>query len=182
MLLYIWVYYLKIISSPTYEARIVRWSSFAKTWAEHMKFPQSDIVVISSLRKLSLKTSVLEHHQLPDTIFKGRTLHWVSPMILQETVINIGTPRSHSSVLPLAAWKVNQSITKIKQTVPTSNMYISFNHWVKSVQVGSFVWFIFSCIRTEYGDLLRISRSESLWYSHINSFQTSVAFHVETSQ
>ena len=65
----------KITPPPTNETRIVRCPSFAKTWTEHMKSPQSDIVVISSLRKLSLKTSVLEHQQLPDTIFKGRTLH-----------------------------------------------------------------------------------------------------------
>ena len=29
-------------------------------------------------------------------------------------------------------------------------------HCVKSVQIQSFVWFVISCIQTEYGDLLRI--------------------------
>ena len=29
------------------------------------------------------------------------------------------------------------------------------NHCVKSVQIRSFFWSIFSCIQTEYGDLLR---------------------------
>ena len=31
------------------------------------------------------------------------------------------------------------------------------NHCVKSVQIRSFFWSVFSCIRTEYGDLLRKS-------------------------
>ena len=36
----------------------------------------------------------------------------------------------------------------------TSNYYIKgSSHWVKSVQIRSFLWFVFSCIRTEYGDL-----------------------------
>ena len=26
-------------------------------------------------------------------------------------------------------------------------------HYVKSVQIRSYFWFVFSCIRTEYGDL-----------------------------
>ena len=30
-------------------------------------------------------------------------------------------------------------------------------HFVKSVQIRSFIWSVFSCIRTEYGDLLRKS-------------------------
>ena len=30
-------------------------------------------------------------------------------------------------------------------------------HCVKSVQAGSFFWSIFSCIQTEYGEILRIS-------------------------
>ena len=30
-------------------------------------------------------------------------------------------------------------------------------HYVKSVQIRSFFWSVFSCIRTEYGDLLRKS-------------------------
>ena len=32
-----------------------------------------------------------------------------------------------------------------------------FMHCVKSVQIGRFFWSVFSCIRTEYGDLLRKS-------------------------
>ena len=32
-----------------------------------------------------------------------------------------------------------------------------FSHCVKSVQMGSYFWFVFSCIRTESGDLLRKS-------------------------
>ena len=34
---------------------------------------------------------------------------------------------------------------------------------MKSVQVRSFLWSAFSCIRTEYGDLLRKSRKNSLF-------------------
>ena len=30
---------------------------------------------------------------------------------------------------------------------------IKFNHCVKSVQIRSFFWSVFSCIRTKYGDL-----------------------------
>ena len=33
----------------------------------------------------------------------------------------------------------------------------SFQHCVKSVQIRSYFWFVFSCIRIEYGDLLRKS-------------------------
>ena len=32
-------------------------------------------------------------------------------------------------------------------------MIVKTSHCVKSVQVRSFFWSIFSCIRTEYGDL-----------------------------
>ena len=31
------------------------------------------------------------------------------------------------------------------------------NHCVKSIQIRSYFWSVFSCIRTEYGDLLRKS-------------------------
>ena len=34
--------------------------------------------------------------------------------------------------------------------------YCQYLHCVKSVQIRSFSWFAFSCIRTEYGDLLQI--------------------------
>ena len=36
-------------------------------------------------------------------------------------------------------------------------MTMRFQHCVKSVQIRSFFWSVFSCIRTEYGDLLRKS-------------------------
>ena len=34
---------------------------------------------------------------------------------------------------------------------------ISTRHCVKSVQIRSYFWSVFSCIRTEYGERLRIS-------------------------
>ena len=34
-------------------------------------------------------------------------------------------------------------------------IFLVLYHCVKSVQIRSFFWFVFSCIRTEYGDLLR---------------------------
>ena len=35
--------------------------------------------------------------------------------------------------------------------------FFSTSHYVKSVQIRSFSWSVFPCIRTEYGDLLRKS-------------------------
>ena len=31
---------------------------------------------------------------------------------------------------------------------------IKHKHWVKSVQIGSYFWSLFSCIRTEYAEIL----------------------------
>ena len=38
-------------------------------------------------------------------------------------------------------------------------LFLSFHytHCVKSVQIRSFFWSVFSCIRTEYGEILLIS-------------------------
>ena len=33
----------------------------------------------------------------------------------------------------------------------------SEDHYVKSIQIRSFFWSVFSCIRSEYGEILRIS-------------------------
>ena len=41
---------------------------------------------------------------------------------------------------------------------------ISKNHCLKSVQIRSFFWSVFSCIRTEYGDLRSKYRPEKIPY------------------
>ena len=40
---------------------------------------------------------------------------------------------------------------------PQTCVVLHFSHCVKSVQIRSFSWYVFSCIRSEYGDLLRKS-------------------------
>ena len=43
----------------------------------------------------------------------------------------------------------------------TEMMNLCFEHCVKSVQIRSFFWSVFSCIRTEYGDLRSKSKVTS---------------------
>ena len=52
-------------------------------------------------------------------------------------------------------------VLSLSSSIPLYNLNCipvkqSGNHCVKSVQIRSFFWSVFSCIRTEYGDLLRI--------------------------
>ena len=42
-------------------------------------------------------------------------------------------------------------------------------HFVKSIKIRSFFWFVFSRIRTEYGDLLRISGQFSRSDGHLST-------------
>ena len=51
----------------------------------------------------------------------------------------------------------NESLVKILLTGVSKRPIFGPLLCVKSVQIRSFFWSIFSCIRTEYGDLLRKS-------------------------
>ena len=50
-------------------------------------------------------------------------------------------------------------------------------HWVKSVQIRSYFWSVFSCIRTEYGNLLHNLRIQSE-YKKIRTRNNSVFGHI----
>ena len=59
----------------------------------------------------------------------------------------------------------------------TSNYYIKgSSHWMKSVQIRSFLWFVFSCIRTEHGDL----RSKSSYLVQIQKNTDQKKLHMDT--
>ena len=50
-----------------------------------------------------------------------------------------------------------ENLPKFGKLLFTQKNVLGKNHCLKSVQIRSFFWFVFSCIRTEYGDLLRKS-------------------------
>ena len=45
----------------------------------------------------------------------------------------------------------------IRENADSKKVRIVHDHYVKRVQIRSFFWFVFSCIRIEYGDLVRKS-------------------------
>ena len=68
-------------------------------------------------------------------------------------------PERVSSKMNLVTMAANNS-TKLSQTGQIwPNWSNGFTSCVKSVQILSFIWFVFSYVRTEYGDLLGFSRS-----------------------
>ena len=56
-------------------------------------------------------------------------------------------------------------------------------HYVKSVQIQRFFWFVFSCISTEYGDLLRKSLYSAWVQEYVDQKKTpySDTSHAEQS-
>ena len=60
------------------------------------------------------------------------------------------------------------------------NMGWECEHRVKSVQIRSFCWSVFSCIWTEYGEILRISRIQSK-FGKIQTRKNSVFEHFSRS-
>ena len=50
----------------------------------------------------------------------------------------------------------NEVLQEAATTVQHDESEIEVNHYLKSAQIRSFFWFVFSRIQTEYGDLLRI--------------------------
>ena len=96
-----------------------------------------------------------------DELFEGKKVHdqfW----LFSKTILKIFTILFPTKLL-LALRKIYHGlmmkpdilqITKVKYV---DTIYILGNyHYVKSVQIHSFFWSIFSCIRTEYGDFLPI--------------------------
>ena len=63
---------------------------------------------------------------------------------------------------------------KDKRSLPN----FASNHCVKSVQIRSFFWSLFSCIRTEYEDLLRIQSK----YRKIRTRKNSARGHFSSSE
>ena len=62
-----------------------------------------------------------------------------------------------SSSYTLTAWSMlEQSFQWL-----TCCIYMGKHHCEKSVQIRSYFWYLFSCIRTEYGEILRISPFQS---------------------
>ena len=47
-------------------------------------------------------------------------------------------------------------------------------HCVKRVQMRSYFWSVFSCIRTEYGDLLRLAASDVSMFIHMFSLNSII--------
>ena len=82
------------------------------------------------------------------------------------TLIHLLIRLIHLSIMLSNQWIclticVNQHsrvLLSYRKKVMINDKYHIYGHCVKSVQIGSFFWSIFSCTRTEYGDL-RFSRS-----------------------
>ena len=70
------------------------------------------------------------------------------------TCLTLGTPKHSTSLLSLVKNKrKNKNSKKLPNTFLTASC--QWSHCVKSVQIRSYFWSVFSYIRTEYGDLLR---------------------------
>ena len=72
--------------------------------------------------------------------------------------------------------KENVKHIQIKTAAKTKNFGgIFVLHCMKIVQISSFFWSVFSCIRTEYGDLLRVPLRKILTFHLISCM---LSFHM----
>ena len=53
--------------------------------------------------------------------------------------------------------KINSVYAKSNMLGIPAYVFVSIIHWVKNVQIRSYFWSVFSCIRAEYGDFYGIN-------------------------
>ena len=73
-----------------------------------------------------------------------------------------------------------QNSTVITKCVSRSSYYKTVRHYVKSVQIQNYFWSVFSHIRTEYGEILRMSPYSVRMRENLGRMQTRITPNTDT--